>query len=74
VFRVARGRYDILHQAVTFDAEAERRPVGQTHDAQRWRNVRQREREEMGDLQRRGHDQKVFELVSGSFLHLREKE
>jgi hypothetical protein len=69
---VARRRYDVLHEAVTLNAEAERGPVGQAHDAHIRRDIRQREREEMGDVQRRCHSQKVPELVPGAFLHLHE--
>jgi hypothetical protein len=73
VLRVARRRYDILHETVTLDAKAERRTVRQTHDTHRRCNVRQRESDEMGDMQRWRHRQKVPELVPGSFLHLDEK-
>ena len=50
VLRVARGRYDILHEAVTLDTEAERRSVGQAQDAQRRGDIGQSEREEVSDL------------------------
>jgi hypothetical protein len=70
VLRMARGRYDILHEAVTLNTEAERGSVGQAQDAQRRGDIGQSEREEVSDLQCGCHDQKVFELVSGTFLHL----
>ncbi len=73
MLRVARGRYDVLHEAVTLDTEAERGSVGQAQDAQRRGNIGQSEREEVSDLQRGRHGQKVSELVSGTFLHLHEK-
>ena len=73
MLRVARRRYDVLHETITLDAEAERRAIRQTHDAHRRRNIRQREREEMRDVQRWCHGQKVPELVPGALLHLDEK-
>jgi len=71
-FRVARRRYDVPHETVTFDAEAKRGSAGQAHDAHGRCDIRQRKREEMGDPQRRRHGQKVPELVPGAFLHLHE--
>ena len=70
MLRVARGRYDVLHEAVTLDTETERGSVRQPQDAQRGGDVGKSEREEVGDLQCGCHGQKVFELVSGTFLHL----
>jgi hypothetical protein len=66
---MARRRYDILHEAVPFDTEAERRAIRQTHDAHRRCDIRQREGEQVRDVQRWRHGQKVPELVPGAFLH-----
>jgi hypothetical protein len=69
---VPRRRHDVPHKTVSLNSEAKRGPVGQAHDAHGRRDIRQREREEMGDPQRRRHGQKVPELVPGAFLHLHE--
>jgi hypothetical protein len=45
----------ILHEAVTLDPETERRAIAQPHDAHRGRDVRKRERDQVGDMQRRRH-------------------
>ena len=65
-----RRRHDVPHEAVTFNAEAERGPVGQAHDAHGRCDIRQCKRQEMSDTQRRRHGQKVPELVPGTFLNL----
>lgn len=67
-----RRRHDVPHEAVPFNAETKRGPVRQAYDAQGRRDIRQREREEVCDPQRRRHGQKVPELIPGAFLRLHE--
>ena len=47
---MARRRYDVLHEAVTLDTEAERRTIRQAQNAQRGSDIGQSEREEVSDL------------------------
>ena len=69
-FRMPRRCHDVPHEAITFNAEAERWPIGQANDAHGRCNIRQCKRQEMCDMQRRRHGQKVPELVPGTFLNL----
>jgi hypothetical protein len=71
-FRMSRRHHNILHETIAFNTEAKGGPVGQAHDTHGRCDIRQCEREEMRDPQRRRHGQKVPELIPRAFLHLHE--